>query len=72
MRALVPLAALIGLGCTPGDDTGIDGNTDGCTTTGTALGQCAADFSLTSADGSAVALADHAGERVVILGSAAW
>lgn len=72
MRAIVPLAALIGLGCSPVEDTGIAGNTEECSTTGTGLRQCAADFALPAADGSTVALSDHASERVVLLGSAAW
>lgn len=39
---------------------------------GVAEGQCAPEFELPDADGQLVRLSDHAGRRVMLIGSAFW
>ena len=78
LRHALAASLLLLVGCAePGeggdDDNAIEdpGITD-CDQTGTALGDCAEDFTLKSADGADVTLSAYAGQRVILIGAAEW
>lgn len=57
-----------------GDGGGGDGGgEDWCSGPyGLQVGDCAPDFTLTSAEGERVSLHDYAGQRILVIGSATW